>query len=435
MNSKINSILVFFSFSLSLYASPLYLSDAYELALQNNHGYKSKQYDSDSFNFAQEQRISKLYPQIQLALNGGLHDYIQNYSNESEITEFYKGYTLSLTQPLYHPELTRSVDQGELRTQGAQTDTYKSSLALGVDVAKAYFDLLVSHKSLELAKANHQFYSLKYTRINEMLSEGLSNKMDLLETGIYRDQALMEINTAIKKEHLARRKLEDLTLSVSSDLPTFNPNYAENLKSLKVHILDNLDSNPDLRIAVLSRRIAEDEIGVRYTEYYPKADLSLSRSENQTSDRTLYKTDNRAYVQISIPLYQGGQTSARIEEAKILHSSAIEKEAQTRQDILYHFDELNEQFDLSLQNIEILESAKTSAQLNLSAVEIAQKAGLKSQVDLLEAQAKLYQIEQDRLKQLSDFAITYLSLLELNGTLNAQILHVFETQIFQTSSQ
>jgi outer membrane protein len=435
MNSNILSLMLFFSFSLSSYASPFYLSDAYELALQNNHGYKSKQYDSESFNSAQKQRISKLYPQIQLSLNGGLHDYIQNYSNETEITEFYKGYTFSLTQPLYHPELTRSVNQGALRTQGAETDTKKSSLALGVDVAKAYFDLFVTHKSLELAEANHRFYALKYTRINEMLSEGLSNKMDLLETGIYRDQAMMEINKAIKKEHLAKRKLEDLTLSTVPDLPDFNPNFADNLKNLNVNIMDTLESNPVLRIAALSRRIAEDEIGVRYTEYYPKADISLSRSENQTNDRTLYKTDNRAYIQISIPLYQGGQTSARIEEAKILHSSAIEKEAQTRQDILYHFDELNEQFDLSLQNIQILESARTSAQLNLSAVEIAQKAGLKSQVDLLEAQAKLYQIEQDRLKQLSDFAITYISLLELNGTLNAQILHVFEMQIFQTSAK
>ena len=435
MNNKISSLLVLFSFAFSSYASPLYLSDAYEYALQNNHGYKSKQYDSDSFNSAQDQRISKLYPQIQLALNGGLHDYIQNYSNEKKLSEFYKGYTLSLTQPLYHPELTRSVKQGELRSQGAQTDTKKSSLSLGVDVAKAYFDLLVSHKSMELAEANHRFYTLKYIRINEMLSEGLSNKMDLLETGIYRDQAMMEINKAIKKEHLAKRKLEDLTLLRVSDLPKFNPNFADNLKALKVNFTDNLESNPDVRIAALSRRIAEDEIGVRYTEYYPKADISLSRSENQTNDRTLYKTDNRAYIQISIPLYQGGQTSARIEEAKILHASAIEKEAQTRQDILYHYDELNEQFDLSLQNIQILESARTSAQLNLSAVEIAQRAGLKSQVDLLEAQAKLYQIEQDRLKQLSDFAITYISLLELNGTLNAQILHVFEAQIFQTATK
>lgn len=431
MNNNISSLLICISFSISSYAAPFYLSDAYELALQNNHGYKSKKYESDSFNFAQEQRISKLYPQIQLALNGGLHDYLQNYSNEMEITEFYKGYTLSLTQPLYHPELTRSVEQGELRTYGAETDTYKSSQALGVDVAKAYFDLLLSHKSLELAEANHRFYTLKYTRISEMLSQGLSNKMDLLDTGLYRDRAMMEINTALKKEHLARRKLEDFTLTSSLDLPAFLPNMVENIETLKSNIINNIEGNPDIRLATLSRRIAEHEINVRYAEYYPKADLSLTRSENQTNDRTLYKTDNRAYIQLSIPLYQGGQTSARIEEAKVLHTSAIEKEAQTRQDILFHYDELSEQYDLSLQNMQLLESARTSAQLNLSAIEIAQKAGLKSQVDLLEAQAKLYQIEQDRLKQLSDLAMTHISLLEMNGSLNIETLRTFEKQIFK----
>lgn len=432
MNSKKISCLVWLSISFSTYASPLYLSDAYKLALQNNHGYKSKQFESDSFIFAQEQRMSKLYPQLQLSLNGGLHDYVQNYANEKKISEFYQSYTLSLTQALYHPEFIRSIEQGELRTQGADTETYKSSQTLGVDVSKAYFELLLAHTSLELAEANHRFYVLKYSRISEMLAQGLSNKMDLLETGLYRDRAMMEINTALKKDHLARRKLENLTLTPLTDLPPFIPNLVENLETLKINNTNFIETNPDLRLATLSRRIAEQEIDLRYSEYYPKADLSLSRSENQTNDQAMYKTDNRAYIQLSIPLYQGGHTSARIEEAKILHTAAIEKESQTRQDILYHFDELTEQFDLSLQNIRLLESAQTSAKLNLSSIEIAQKAGLKSQVDLLEAQAKLYQIQQDRLKQLSELAITYISILEINGTLNAESLHTFEKQIFQS---
>lgn len=434
MNSKF-SYLILFSITLSAYAAPLYLSDAYKLALENNHGYKSKQFESDSFISAQDQRISKLYPQLQLSLNGGLHDYVQNYTNETKISEFYQSYTLSLTQALYHPEFVRSIKQGELRTQGAETETYKSSQTLGLDVSKAYFALLLSHKSFELAEANHRFYTLKYTRISEMLAQGLSNKMDLLETALYRDRAMMEINTAIKKEHLARRKLENLTLTPLSDLPLLAPNLSSNLEILKINISNIMETNPDLQLAKLSRQIAEHEINLRYSEYYPKADLSLSRSENQTNDRAMYKTDNRAYIQLSVPLYQGGHTSARIEEAKILHTAAIEKEAQTRQDILYRFDELNEQFDLSLQNIGLLESARASAQLNLSSIEIAQKAGLKSQVDLLEAQAKLYQIEQDRLKQFSDFAITYISLLEINGTLNIDTLHLFEKQFFQTVTQ
>ncbi len=432
MNSKKISFLVWLSISSSAYASPLYLSDAYQLALQNNHGYKSKQFESDSFNFAQEQRISKLYPQLQLSLNGGLHDYVQNYTNEKKISEFYQSYTLSLTQALYHPEFVRSIEQGELRTQGADTETYKSSQKLGIDVSKAYFELLLAHTSLELAEANHRFYALKYIRISEMLAQGLSNKMDLLETALYRDRAMMEINTAMKKDYLARRKLEGLTLTPLTALPPFIPNLVENLETLKINDANFIESNPDLRLATLSRRIAEHEIDLRYAEYYPKADLSLSRSENQTNDQAMYKTDNRAYIQISVPLYQGGHTSARIEEAKILHTAAIEKESQTRQDILYHFDELTEQFDLSLQNIRLLESAQTSAKLNLSSIEIAQKAGLKSQVDLLEAQAKLYQIEQDRLKQLSELALTYIAILEINGTLNADSLHTFEKQIFQS---
>lgn len=430
MKNKFLHLLPCLFFALTAESAPLYLSEAFTQALTNNHAHKSKHFESDSTHYAQKQREAKLYPQIQLSFNGGLHDYVQNYDQETDVSEIYKSYTLSLSQPLYHPELLTSIDQATLRTEGANTETYKSFQELALEVAKAYFELITTRKSLESAQANHRFYALKYTRIQEMLSQGLSNKMDLLETQLYRDRAMMEINVAHKKEYLSRRKLEDLTLLPVKELPAFTPNYLDNIDALNIKSTDYEKNNPDLRISKISRRIAEQEIDLRTSEHYPKIDLSLSRSENDTNDRAMYKTDNRAYVQISIPLYQGGYTNAHIDEAKLLHAAAMEKEAQTKQDILYRSDELTEQLDLSTQNLQLLRTAQTSAQLNLSAVEIAQKAGLKSQVDLLEAQAKLYQIEQDILSQFRDFVITYLTLLQLNGVLNTENLQVFEKQFF-----
>jgi outer membrane protein len=386
--------------------------------------------ESDSALYLQKQREAKLYPQIQLSLNGGLHDYTQNYDLQTDVSEIYKSYTLSLSQPIYHPEIFTSIDQGKLRTEGAKTQTYKSSQDLGADVAKAYFEYIVAYKSLESAQANHNFYALKYSRINEMLLDGLSNKMDLLETQIYRDRAMMEINVAQKKVRLSQRKLEDLMLTPFKEVPTFAPNFLQNLEALKIQNTSGEQNNPDIRISNLSRRIAEQEINLRKFEHYPKADLSLSRSENETNDNAMYKVDNRAYVQISIPLYQGGYTNARIDEAKLLYTAAIEKELQARQEFHYQVEELTEQFDLTLQNLYLLDTARKSAQLNLSAVEIAQKSGLKSQIELLEAQAKLYQIEQESLLQFRDLAINHIALLQLNGILDTETLHMFEKQIF-----
>lgn len=412
----------------SVEASPLYLSDAYALALKNNHSHKSKSLEGTSFQYAQKQQEAKLYPQIQLALSGGLHDYVQNYNADTKISEIYKSYSLSLTQPIYHPEFFTSISQGKLRTEGAETQTHKSSQELGVEVAKSYFELISARQSLELAQANYRFYLLKYTKISEMLSQGLSNKMDLLDTQLYRDRASIEINVAAKKEYLSRRKLEDLILVPVSELPVLSPE--KTLETLRCPSENSIASNPDLKLADLSRRIAEQEIRLRGYEHYPKIDLSLSRTENDTSDRVVYKTDNRAFVQVSIPIYQGGFTRARVNEARLLHDAAIEKESATRQEALLRLDQLTQECDLNTQNLTILETAHASAQLNLNAIEIAQKAGLKSQIDLLEARAKLYQLEQDRLKQLTNLVTNHITLLGLNGTLKSDDLHTLEIKLF-----
>ncbi|HEX5330358.1 TolC family protein [Sulfuricurvum sp.] len=431
MNNKpLHLILIAFLVKTTLTAEPLLLSEAYTLALQNNHAHKAKRFESDSASYAQEQREGKLYPQIQLSLNGGLHDYVQNYDLHTNVSEIYKSYTLSLTQPLYRPEVFISIDQGELKVQGAQTETFKSTQELGSTVAKAYFELIVAQRSLELAQANHRFYALKHTLISEMLTQGLSNKMDLLETQLYRDRAMMEINTAHTKAYLAQRKLEDLIRTPIQTLPSLSEHFLDNPEIFKNQSTNVEENNPDLRIANLSRRIAEQEIDLRASEHYPKIDLSLSRSENDTNDRAMYKTDNRAYVQISIPLYQGGQTNARINEAKRIYASSLEKEWQTRQEITYHIDELTQQLDLNLQNLNVLQTARTSAQLNLSAVEMAQKAGLKSQIDLLEARTKLYRIEQDSLEQFRDLVITHITLLELNARVSVEAFQLLENQLF-----
>lgn len=413
----------------SSYAAPLYLSEAYAAALANNHGYKSKLFEKESSVYVQKQREAKLYPQVQLALNGGLHDYMQNYDTQKNISEIYKSYSLSLTQPLYHPEILASISQGELRKEGVETETYKYSQELGIEVAKVYFELIFARKSFELSQANFDYYSIKHKQIFEMLSQGLSNKMDLLDTQLYREKSLIEMNTAVKKEYLARHKLENILLMSVSELPSLLP--YENIDSIKTHESEENSLSPDLKMAALSRRIAEEEITLRKYDHYPKVDLSLSRTENETNDPAVYKTDHRAYVQVTIPIYQGGYTEAKINEARLLHLSQVEKEAEAKQKFGFRFEELMQEKDLITQNLTILRSAYTAAQLNIMAIEAAQKAGLKNQVDLLEAKSKLYKIEQDQLRQNIDLIINNINILSLNGNMATESIKSFEKQFLK----
>lgn len=436
MNNKILFFLVSGSFVLcsNLSASELSLSQAFSAALAQNHGYKSKIYESSSLQQASEQRNAKLFPQVNLALNGGLHDYIENFGTNKRISEFYKSYSLSMTQQLYHPEYFTAVEQSKNRILGGQEELSKTEQELGLNVAKAFIDLAVAQQNLQISKENYDFYALKHTQAEEMLKMGLSTKIDLLDTQLYRDRAHIDINTADKKVYLAQKKLESLILEPIGSVPRLTQNI-EALSDFMLHDRDvSTELNPDLKIARISRFISEQEVDLRSADQYPKVDLSLSRSENDTNDRAMYKTDNRAYVQVSIPLYQGGYAVARVEEAKLLSYAAAEKETQTRIDVNYRIEELKNDLSVSIENMRILEQAKQYATANLSSIEIAKKAGLKSQIDLLEARSRLYKTEQDALKQLSDTLSSYLTLKNMGALLKPAELENLENILFDKSS-
>lgn len=412
-----------------LFSEPLSLSEAYESALKNNHGYQSTVYQSQSFEKVMEQQNARLYPQVQLSLNGGLHDYIQNIDPYPSASEIYKSYSLSLTQPLYHPEFLAQADQGELRYFGAKTESFKASQQLGIDVVKNYFEWIIAGQSLLLSRENYLFYEIKYKQIDRMLAEGLSNKMDLLDTKIYLDRAAIDMKTAEKKERLARLRLEQLIGRTIDSAPKLKV-YPDLTGMINIIYPASIDDVPDVQLAKFQRRIAEEELNIRGYEHYPKVDLSLSRSENDTDDRTMVKQDNRAFIQISVPIYSGGYASAHIAEAEVLRHAAVEKERQAELDSRYHLEELTEQMDLSVQNYVLLNSALDSARLNLVAVEKAKMAGLKSQVDLLEGQSKVNKIQQDRLRQLKDFLTTTSEYYAFTGKLDTDTMKKFDIFCF-----
>lgn len=417
---RLSILLVGFLSALYAEQMPLSLQQAYELALLNNSGYKVGKYKSDAIGENVRQAESHLYPKVDLSASGGKYAY-EAYYNKVSVSEDYKTYALSLTQPLYRPELLRTIDQTQTRYKAATEDLDKQSQQLGLDVAKAYFTLLQIDAEVLHLNAEKKFYEAKYHKAVDMIGYGLSNTVELLGTKVDMDKSSIDLIGKKQEFQAAKNKLERLIGQPFNSQPQYQVTYDLTPFVMSKEVWkERLSENKEGKIAQLSKKAAQDEVDIRKYEHYPKVDLSLSRSENYTNDLVAHKYDNKAFVQLSLPIYQGGYTISRVQEAALLFNAAEANVEYVNNQTLDRFEELWTQRDSLVETMKVLQTAKASAMLYYQAVKKSYLEGIKNNIDVLEAEAKLRTVESESAKSFYNLMINEISLLELTGELTVE---------------
>lgn len=432
MSSKpyaLQSLTLWVALTVASHAQNLGLSNAYALALKHEPKLRSVALKTEATKELIEQSKARLYPNIQGSLSWGKYEYSSVI--QDEVKEDYTSYSLSATQPLFHPELWRGVDESKARVKGAEYAFQAEAQQLGLDVAKAYFELIRTYKNVDLTLSQKKYYETKYIQQQEMLKIGLTNRIDLLEAKIHYDKAYSESLTEEKRLNVAKLKLQRYIGEPlgALDIFDFNTIVLERFSMQRGVWEEKLPNNPSVKSSEFNREMARHQLAAREYEHYPKVDLTLARKETYTEDRVAHRYDNQAIVQMSIPLYQGGYTQSKIREGLKLLDAAGQENEYARQETTLQFEAFWAERSLVIEKIRVLRESEKSAELYLASVEQGQAAGLKSFVDVLEARAKLYEVKRDFVDAGYELINNELSLLDLTGQLNYDSLQEFETRI------
>lgn len=404
--------------SISIFAdSVLTLEKAYELALMNHPGYRVEKFKTQAVEENVRQTQARLLPKVDISASGGKYEY-ETYYNGTETSEVYKTYSLSLIQPLYRPELWRAVDQMQTRYDTSTTELEKQAQQVGVDVIKTYMQMLQAQANMDKLQFQKEFYDTKFRKSSEMIAMGLSNSVELIEAKVNKEKALIDLFAKKREYRTLQNKLERLCKAKFDSIVPLKSD--KELSMSKEEWMSRLNENKDVRIARLSKKAAEDEVAIRRYDHYPKADLSLGRSQNYTNDPVAHKYDNKAFIQLSFPIYQGGYTSSRVQEAVLLLNAAESNEDLAQLQIQDKFEELWTQRESLHESIEVLKQALDSSKLFLQSVQSGYEKGIKNQLDIMEAKLKMKSVESELNISHHDMMINEVGLLDLTGQLMIQ---------------
>lgn len=373
------------------------------------------------------QSRAALLPQINLTADYTHHetDILDSIVGSTGTTDYNsKGYSLNLVQSIYHHEYYVQLRQADANIAKANAEYEGAKQGLILRVADAYFNVLAAQDDLETAEAAKRAIEQQLRQTQQRFDVGLSAITDVHEAQAAYDSAVATVIAGQSQLDTARENLREIIgrapveLAVlKEEVPLLTPEPADITKWVDTSQNQNLS----LLAAEASARVAEEEIYKRRAGHYPTLDLVASHSYSDTMDAPTFGTervDNTIGLQLNVPIYSGGLTTAQTREARALYTQAQEGLEQQRRATVRETRSAYLGVTTGISQVEAQKQALASAQTALEATQAGFEVGTRTIVDVLNAQRERYIAQGDYLRARYDYLLATLRLKQAAGTLS-----------------
>ena len=375
-----------------------------------------------STRFLLPQAESANKPQVNLAANATYQD--KGNSLTSDDKQSSAGLTLSLQQNLYNAEILAQTDAVEAQIIQSEADFKSAQQDLIVRVAEAYFTILSAMDSVEFALAEKNAIGRQLEQAKKRFEVGLIAITDVKEAQASYDFSLSQEIIAKNGLDNARQALQviigqPLTESLmllgdGVELVIPEPvNATAWVSQAQKFNLNLISTQAGLQAANENRKIARaaNKPTVNFVASYQANTIDSDLSGGfDTNDLTLS-------VQLNMPLYTGGRTSAAISRAESDYTSAqnnllLQKRLTSQQVSNAYLAVVS-----GIGQVNALKQALVSTTAALEATEAGFDVGTRTSVDVLNSLRETYRSKRDYASARYNYLTNTLKLKQAAGLL------------------
>ena len=408
------------------FAQSVSLSQAYEMALENNNELKMTMSNSMASQERLSQATAMFLPTInaEAAYVGEKYDRMDR-RRVSKINESYKKVGVSLSQSVFRPAIWYQRNQEEIRVRGNELMYENTKQELAKRVVEAYFNYTFASETLALAQSYEEANRAKYNQMQKSLEFGLVNKMDMLESKVRLDEALLGVNKAKLNIEVAKLELVKLVGQEIEVKDSFSNIDTEFFKKVNLSNFSDVARNFKFQDSVLAVEISEQEYKKRKSEHLPTLDFSISYANLYYIDNN-YSGDRRrkldTMLRFTLPLYTGGATSSRVEEGKLLRLASIEQQKDIQKEIEISQKRAINNYLNYIDECELMKRSLENAELYVKSIERGYEEGLKDAVNLFDARARVFKTRNEALTASYNLVLAYLEIQWLNSNISVDMM-------------
>lgn len=339
---------------------------------------------------------------------------------------------LSITQPIFNFSNWAKVSNASAVVKQAEADLASSAQDLMYRVASAYFNVLQAQDVLRYTQEQKKAVGEQLRQQKQRFDVGLIPITDVNDAQASYDSIVaQEIASANELQDMEERlqeitneKYENLyVLRNELTLITPQPENAEQwVKTAEQQNYALLSA----RYATLS---AKENISINVGGNFPTVTASGEYGQNYSSnnlgqDRFSRAKGMSAGINVNIPIFQGGEVSARTQQAGFLYQKAIANQERVHRKTI---SETRMAYWGVLSGISKIKADRQAVKSKRSALDSnknAYDAGLRTIVDVLKAEAELYQAEKDYAKDQYAYILQLLALKQQAGSLSVDDLKI-----------
>jgi protease secretion system outer membrane protein len=333
---------------------------------------------------------------------------------------------LQLTQPLFNLDALARFKQGAAQTDLSQSKFMSGSQDLLIRVAQAYMDVLFSMDQLRFQEVERDAFLEQSKAAQRLFERGEGAQTNVLEAKAAYQFAESKVVDGENALEITRRKLDAIvggkfehtqTIARLKKQFEFLTMVTNDFTSWKERALA---SNPELKSMQNQIAIALQEYQKLNAGHYPVLNLVAAlTTQSSNTVSSINQTTNQNYLglQLSLPIFSGGETISRSAQAYANYQKAKADYDVARDRIL---TEMRQQFDLVRSGpikIRALQSAKDYSSTLVDSMRKGVISGEKINLDVLVAQKSLLMSSRDLAQSQYLYLIAYLRLNQLGGGL------------------
>ncbi|BAW79722.1 TolC family type I secretion outer membrane protein [Candidatus Nitrosoglobus terrae] len=338
------------------------------------------------------------------------------------------GYTLNLTQPIYHRDSFIQLKQADATIAQAQANLVVQEQALLVQVAQVYFTVLAAQNDLKFARAEKKSIGEQLEQAKERFKVGLATIVDANEAQAAYDLAVSReivAETALASAHEGLREVigeyVDSLAALEKDPPLLQPEPVDINKWTETALLQN----PQIDASEAAVDNARQEIKLQKSGHYPTLDIVGSNSQAITGGGRFGGFDTSQDIiglQLNVPIFQGGAVVSRTRQARHQLDQALQQLEQVRRAVSRQTREAYLGVMSQLNQIKALEQAIVSNKTSLESAQAGSQVGTRITVDVLNSRSLLFSAFRTHARAQYDYILSTLQLKQGAGIITPEDL-------------
>jgi outer membrane protein len=369
-----------------------------------------------------------LLPNVNFAAGANYNSLEAEYKNSTFASgnrDFHDyNYGVTLTQPLYRSQNAVTFEQAKIQVRQAHTQLAAAAQDLMTRVAQAYFDVLLSRANLSTIQSQKTAVAEQLEQAKRNFVVGTATITDSREAQARYDLVVAQELVAQNDVEVKNRALEQLVgkpVGEISGLSTPVSLNAPQPAEMDAWVEQAYQSSLQIAAAQHSVELAAREIERAGAGHRPTLDAvgALTQTYASSSAQGI-GSDVRALVigvQLNVPLYQGGAISSRVREAVANQERARQDLENARRSAALQTRQAYLGVTSGLAQVKALQQAVASTQLQLESTKLGQEVGVRTAVDVLNAEQQLSLARRDLSQALYNTILNQLRLKAAVGKL------------------